>query len=209
MVYQIREDWVDNPNQPPTEEGETPVAAADVLRWERGIAEAHRLAEAAQSDIDNLPEPPAALLPLTKAQAEAGTATTASSVSASVLKAAVEKHAPVPLALGTTAGTALAGDTALLKVGTTAGTALAGNTALLKVGTTADTALAGNTELLKLGSTATTAKPGNYAPPVATAAAVGTVKQGAAVADATDETDVVAQFNTLLASLRAAGIIAA
>lgn len=34
-----------------------------------------------------------------------------------------------------------------------------------------------------------------------------TASQGAAVADAVDETDVVAQFNSLLASLRAAGII--
>lgn len=32
--------------------------------------------------------------------------------------------------------------------------------------------------------------------------------QGAAVADAADETEVVAQFNALLASLRAAGVIA-
>lgn len=32
--------------------------------------------------------------------------------------------------------------------------------------------------------------------------------QGAAVADAADSTEVVAQFNALLASLRAAGVIA-
>jgi hypothetical protein len=34
------------------------------------------------------------------------------------------------------------------------------------------------------------------------------VTQGAAVADAVDDTDIVAQFNALLASLRAAGVIA-
>lgn len=37
--------------------------------------------------------------------------------------------------------------------------------------------------------------------------AIQSVPQGTAVADAVDETDVVAQFNALLASLRGAGLI--
>lgn len=44
--------------------------------------------------------------------------------------------------------------------------------------------------------------------PVATSAAVGGVKEGAAVTDATDATDVITQLNALLASLRTAGTIA-
>lgn len=47
----------------------------------------------------------------------------------------------------------------------------------------------------------------NYSLPAA-GAAIGGVKQGAAVADATDADDVVAQLNALLASLRTAGVIA-
>ena len=67
------------------------------------------------------------------------------------------------LILGTTAGTALEGDTALLQLGTTAGTALAGDTALLQLGTTAGTALEGDTALLQLGTTAGTALAGDTA----------------------------------------------
>lgn len=59
-----------------------------------------------------------------------------------------------------------------------------------------------------IGTTATTAKAGNYTPPNATASVKGLVSMGAAVADATEETQ-LAQLNALLASLRAAGIIAA
>lgn len=43
----------------------------------------------------------------------------------------------------------------------------------------------------------------------ATSSALGLVKQGAAVEDATSAEDIVAQFNALLASLRTAGVIAA
>lgn len=42
----------------------------------------------------------------------------------------------------------------------------------------------------------------------ATSSALGLVKQGAAVEDATSAEDIVAQFNALLASLRTAGVIA-
>lgn len=49
------------------------------------------------------------------------------------------------LQLGTTATTALAGDTALLQLGTTSTTALAGDTSLLQLGTSSTTAMAGNT----------------------------------------------------------------
>ena len=67
----------------------------------------------------------------------------------------------VSMVLGTTAGTALAGDTSLLQIGTTATTALAGDTLILQIGTTAGTALAGDTSLLQLGTTAGTALEGD------------------------------------------------
>ena len=69
----------------------------------------------------------------------------------------------IGLTLGTSATTALAGNTPLLQIGTTSTTALAGNTPLLQLGTTSTTALAGNTPLLQLGTTATTALAGNTA----------------------------------------------
>ena len=94
----------------------------------------------------------------------------------------------IGLTLGTSATTALAGNTSLLQLGTTSTTALAGNTPLLQLGTTSTTALAGNTPLfdgafsslsgkpttiagygitdaLQLGTTSTTALAGNTAIP--------------------------------------------
>ncbi len=65
------------------------------------------------------------------------------------------------LELGTSATTALAGDTALLELGTSSTTALAGDTALLELGTSSTTALAGDTALLELGTSSTTALAGN------------------------------------------------
>jgi len=67
------------------------------------------------------------------------------------------------LQLGTSSTTALAGDTALLQLGTSATTALAGDTALLQLGTSSTTALAGDTALLQLGASSTTALAGNTA----------------------------------------------
>ena len=71
------------------------------------------------------------------------------------------------LALGTTASTALAGDTTLLAIGTTSSTALAGDTAYstLALGTTSSTALAGDTaySTLALGTSSTTALAGDTA----------------------------------------------
>jgi len=64
---------------------------------------------------------------------------------------------------GTTAGTSLEGDTALLQLGTSNSTALAGDTALLQIGTTGSTALAGNTSLLQLGTSSSTALAGDTA----------------------------------------------
>lgn len=61
---------------------------------------------------------------------------------------------------------------------------------------TARAAIGAGTSNLALGTTASTAKPGDWTPPPA-----------AAVADAADETEVVAQLNALLASLRAAGLL--
>ncbi|WP_442801395.1 head fiber protein [Serratia rubidaea] len=47
-----------------------------------------------------------------------------------------------------------------------------------------------------------------YTLPTATTAAIGGVKQGAAVANAAGEAPTATEYNALLASLRAAGIIA-
>lgn len=72
---------------------------------------------------------------------------------------------------------------------------------------TALAAIGGGTSNLELGTTATTALAGNYTPPAATTAAAGVVKMGAAVSDsvATDVATLMADYNKLLASLRAAG----
>lgn len=40
MPFDERTDWRDTPSAPPPP-GSTPVYAADILRWERGLAEAH------------------------------------------------------------------------------------------------------------------------------------------------------------------------
>ena len=53
-----------------------------------------------------------------------------------------------------------------------------------------------------------TGKPTTFAPPAATASVVGGVKQGAAVVNAAGEAPTATEYNALLASLRAAGIIA-
>lgn len=60
----------------------------------------------------------------------------------------------------------------------------------------ARTSIGAGTSNLALGTTASTAKAGDWTP-----------DPGAAVADAADETETVAQLNALLASLRAAGVI--
>jgi hypothetical protein len=73
----------------------------------------------------------------------------------------------------------------------------------------ARTAIGAGTSNLTIGTTASTAKAGNYTPPDATTSTRGLVLMGAAVADATDGSDVVDQFNALLASLRAAGMLEA
>lgn len=57
--------------------------------------------------------------------------------------------------------------------------------------------------------TATWGADNNTTYTAATSSALGLVKQGAAVEDATSAEDIVAQFNALLASLRTAGVIAA
>ncbi|WP_440530979.1 head fiber protein [Serratia marcescens] len=53
-----------------------------------------------------------------------------------------------------------------------------------------------------------TGKPTTFAPPAATDSVVGGVKQGAAVVNAAGEAPTATEYNALLASLRAAGIIA-
>lgn len=57
--------------------------------------------------------------------------------------------------------------------------------------------------------TATWGADNNTTYTAATSSALGLVKQGAAVEDATSAEDIVTQFNALLASLRTAGVIAA
>jgi hypothetical protein len=61
-----------------------------------------------------------------------------------------------------------------------------------------------------IGTTATTAKAGNYTPPNASTGVRGLVLQAAtqAASTATDVPGLVADFNTLLAKLKAAGIVA-
>lgn len=93
-------------------------------------------------------------------------------------------------------------------------TAIGAGTSNLTIGTTAATAKAGNyvpawgdvtgkpaTFAPIIGTTATTAMAGDTVIPPA-------LSPGSAVADAVDETDVVAQLNALLASLRSNGVIA-
>lgn len=69
----------------------------------------------------------------------------------------------------------------------------------------ARTAIGAGTSSLVVGTSATEAKAGDYAPPNATDDTRGLVLMAAAVSNAVDETDIVAQFNALLASLRTAG----
>lgn len=107
------------------------------------------------------------------------------------------KPATFPPTIGTTAATALAGDTVIPPAATWA--TLSGKPAVIAAGAdaaTARTAIGAGTSNLAIGTTAATAKAGNWVPPA-----------GVAVADAVDETDIVAQFNALLASLRTAGFI--
>ena len=49
MAFQERTDWVNSP-KPPPKPGETPVRAADIKRWERGIASAHEELEGRLSE---------------------------------------------------------------------------------------------------------------------------------------------------------------
>ena len=73
----------------------------------------------------------------------------------------------------------------------------------------ARTAIGAGTSSLVIGTGATEAKAGNYTPPNATTSTYGLVLMAASVSDAVDGTDVVAQFNALLASLRTAGSLGA
>jgi hypothetical protein len=74
----------------------------------------------------------------------------------------------------------------------------------------ARTAIGAGTSNLAIGTTSTSAKAGDYAPPLATTAAAGTVKMAATQANstATDVAGLVTDLNALLAKLKAAGIMA-
>lgn len=117
------------------------------------------------------------------------------------------------LVIGTTASTAMAGNTAI-----PSGTALVPdsgtNGQVLKVvdgvpawAADTNTTYTAMTAALATAGTATAA---NTISPLVLAGAIDErlPTPGTAVADAVDETDVVAQFNALLASLRVAGVIA-
>lgn len=121
---------------------------------------------------------------------------------------------PAVIAAGATAAAArqaIGAGTSDLAIGTTATDAKAGNyqptwaqvtgkPAVIGAGATAEAArqaIGAGTSNLSIGTTAADAKAGDWTPDA-----------GVAVADATDETDVVPQLNALLASLRAAGFIA-
>ncbi len=77
--------------------------------------------------------------------------------------------------------------------------AIGAGTSNLTIGTTSTTAMAGDTAI-----------PPEYTLPAAKADTLGGIKMGAAIPDsvATDVETIVADHNALLASLRAAGIIA-
>lgn len=136
------------------------------------------------------------------------------------------------------ARSAIGAGTSNLTIGTTASTAKAGNyqptweqvtdkPAVIAAGAdqaAARTAIGAGTSNLVIGTTSTTAKAGNYVPtwtevtgkpttftpPAATEAAIGGVKMAETQADstATDIETLVSDFNSLLAKLRAAGIMA-
>ena len=141
---------------------------------------------------------------MSAAEATTGTATTARTISATVLAGAVAERLP---AAASTAPAALAASSAV-GTGTTWARADHVHAFPAQLATSRTIALTG-------GATASGSFNGsaNLSLAVTLATPTGSVRggvlQGAAVADATDETDVVAQFNALLASLRAAGVIAA
>lgn len=47
MAFTPRTDWVPDPDQPPTKPGMTPITADDMIRIEKGIADAHETADSA------------------------------------------------------------------------------------------------------------------------------------------------------------------
>lgn len=105
---------------------------------------------------------------------------------------------------GAAVRSAIGAGTSSLVIGTGATDAKAGNYSPPVVTTTVN-GLMPFADKIKLNGIATSAN--NYSLPNAAVSTRGGVLQGAAVADAVDETDVVAQFNSLLASLRTAGAI--
>lgn len=84
--------------------------------------------------------------------------------------------------------------------------AIGAGTSNLAIGTTSTTAKAGN---YVPAWTEVTGKPTTFTPPAATEAAIGGVKMAATQADstATDIETLVSDFNSLLAKLKAAGIM--
>lgn len=74
------------------EAGGTPITAAELNRIEDAVEAAAK--PVAWADVTGKPSIPTVPSLMTEAVAEAGTATAAATISASVLKAAVVKHAP-------------------------------------------------------------------------------------------------------------------
>lgn len=127
------------------------------------------------------------------------------------------------LAIGTTSTTAKAGNYQPTAANISDATAVGRSVLTATDAAAARTAIGAGTSNLALGTTATTAKAGDYqptwaqvsgkpttfAPVVATATVTGGVKAAASQADsvAADIETLVADFNSLLAKLKAAGIM--
>lgn len=120
----------------------------------------------------------------------------------------------IGVSLGTTAGTAASGDHTHTAAQISDATTVGRGVLTAADADAARGAIGAGTSDLTLGTTASTAAAGNHTHPINGVTGLQdaldsklTASQAAAVGDATDETDVVTQFNALLAALRAAGII--
>lgn len=128
------------------------------------------------------------------------------------------------LTIGTTATTAKAGNYQPTAANISDATAVGRSVLTAVDAAAARTAIGAGTSNLAIGTTSTTAKAGNYVPawtevtgkpatftpPAATEAAIGGVKMAETQAEsaATDIETLVSDFNSLLAKLKAAGIMA-
>lgn len=200
----VKKTWKDG------SEGGTPIVAVDLNRMEAGIQEA----------IDAAPSP--YVLPAATASALGGVKlghATVQTVAASAPSATASRTYPVqlnstqqmvvnvPWVQGATYTLPAATDSVL--GGVKLGSATAQTVAAAAVTATAARTYAvqanGSGQLVVNVPWVNT----TYTLPAATAAAIGGVKQGVAVADAVTNDDLIVQLNALLSSLRASGALAA